>query len=250
MNFLRARSSLISNVSSLTNYGIRFPGISIGRLPLLAGSRSNFGYSAIRSVHKTEKKDHTSLITSESKHVAFHKMSLNALKNECRSRGIRVSGRKAELVDRITSHEGSSTRSSSTNSLKEAPPKKQSTKRSIHTSKVINTRVPDEVVPKLMSETVKTSETVGTRSIQQDPVGLQYTPTSVDEIQKIYANAIKSQTATNTKATSEPDLNNAIAAEIENSQNSLNSRDRVLLLSFATAVGIWWSMQYWEDRDR
>lgn len=248
MNFLRARSSLVSNVASLTNFGTRFPGISIGRLPLLAVSRSNFSYSAIRFVHKTEKKDHTSLITSDNKHVAFHKMSLNALKNECRSRGIRVSGRKAELVDRITSHEGNSERSS-INSLKEAPLKKRSPKRSIHTSKAINDSIPDKVVPKQMFETIKTSEKVGTKSVQQDHGRLQYTPTPVDKIQKAYANIIKSQTATNTKATSEPDLNNANAVGIEISQNQLNSRDKVFLLSFATIVGIWWSTQYWGDKE-
>lgn len=59
----------------------------------------------VRSVHQTSKTDSSTLL--QSKKSEFGLMSLNSLKAECRKRGLKISGRKAELVSRIQTFESS-----------------------------------------------------------------------------------------------------------------------------------------------
>lgn len=73
----------------------------------------------IRQVHNTKKNEHSPLLTNDS-HSAFTRMSLKTLKNECRSRGLKVSGRKSELVDRILLFEGRGSKKIHTSSVSRA----------------------------------------------------------------------------------------------------------------------------------
>lgn len=57
-----------------------------------------------RNVHETKKKDQSPLLSKKSE---FALMSLNTLKTECRKRGLKVSGRKADLVSRIATYDSS-----------------------------------------------------------------------------------------------------------------------------------------------
>lgn len=56
-----------------------------------------------RSVHQSSKNNATTLFSN--KNSEFSVMNLNSLKNECRKRGLKISGKKADLVSRITTHE-------------------------------------------------------------------------------------------------------------------------------------------------
>ncbi|KAH3672362.1 hypothetical protein WICMUC_004334 [Wickerhamomyces mucosus] len=58
-----------------------------------------------RLVHETSKKNSSSLLNTKSSE--FSLMSLNTLKQECRKRGLKVSGRKSELISRISTYETS-----------------------------------------------------------------------------------------------------------------------------------------------
>ncbi|KAH3678173.1 hypothetical protein WICPIJ_008908, partial [Wickerhamomyces pijperi] len=58
-----------------------------------------------RSVHSSSKQNQTTLLNS--KKSEFSLMSLNTLKIECRKRGLKVSGRKSDLVSRVTAYESS-----------------------------------------------------------------------------------------------------------------------------------------------
>ncbi|CCH41920.1 hypothetical protein BN7_1459 [Wickerhamomyces ciferrii] len=56
-----------------------------------------------RSVHQSSKTNSTPLFSN--KNSEFSVMSLNSLKVECRKRGLKISGKKAELVSRISTYE-------------------------------------------------------------------------------------------------------------------------------------------------
>ncbi|KAH3903303.1 Aim34p SCDLUD_000928 [Saccharomycodes ludwigii] len=64
------------------------------------------GSIGVRFVHNTNKQDHTTLFnTSNDK---YSKMSLKHLKIECKNRGLKVSGKKSDLISRISAFESSS----------------------------------------------------------------------------------------------------------------------------------------------
>lgn len=85
-----------------------------------------------RSVHQSSKNNATTLFSN--KNSEFSVMSLNSLKNECRKRGLKISGKKAELVSRITTHEKTfatqQVGSISTKASSKIPPK-EATKKSL-----------------------------------------------------------------------------------------------------------------------
>ncbi|AGO11250.1 AaceriACL011Cp [[Ashbya] aceris (nom. inval.)] len=79
-------------------------------LPLLAFEGSGLSSchwcpTAVRTVHNTPRKAQTTLLSTERKDSAFAAMNLKALRNECRSRGLQVSGRKSDLIERIVEFE-------------------------------------------------------------------------------------------------------------------------------------------------
>ncbi|CEP23908.1 unnamed protein product [Cyberlindnera jadinii] len=90
------------------------------------GRCAGMPHKQVRLVHQTTKKDATPLLNS--KKSEFSLMSLQTLKAECRKRGLKVSGRKAELVSRVANHEASfSTRDNANMSTMNRPALKTST---------------------------------------------------------------------------------------------------------------------------
>ncbi|AMD20141.1 HCL010Cp [Eremothecium sinecaudum] len=79
------------------------PSIRVASLPCL--STRLMPTTTIRTVHKTARNDSTTLFSSEKKLSSFKTMTLTSLKNECRSRGLKVSGKKSELLDRLAAFE-------------------------------------------------------------------------------------------------------------------------------------------------
>ncbi|AAS51217.1 ACL011Cp [Eremothecium gossypii ATCC 10895] len=79
-------------------------------LPLLAFegpglSTCRWYPTTVRTVHNTPSKAQTTLLSTAKKESAFSAMNLKALRNECRSRGLQVSGRKSDLIERIVDFE-------------------------------------------------------------------------------------------------------------------------------------------------
>ncbi|GAV30591.1 hypothetical protein PMKS-004105 [Pichia membranifaciens] len=60
--------------------------------------------TAIRNVHQTAKKE-TILLDSSSEKSRYTTMNLQGLKMECKKRGLKVSGRKLDLVQRLVSQD-------------------------------------------------------------------------------------------------------------------------------------------------
>lgn len=86
-----------------------------------------------RNVHQTSKKN-SLLVTSKQSEFAI--MSLNTLKMECRKRGLKVSGRKTELVSRIQNYESSF--STNVNSISTST----KSKRNSELKKILDTKKP------------------------------------------------------------------------------------------------------------
>lgn len=172
-----------------------------------------------RSVHNTSKKNHTSLITADMKHSSFHKMSLNALKNECRSRGLKVSGKKSELIDRIMSFNGGGG-------------KKVEKKQRMSTATPVKGAAAAAKL-KVPSSPVITSKTreVSTASTIPDLSAKSLTSLNI-------SSASDSGIATDTRATKQPDLRDNIVRGDE-----LTWRDRLFLAGFATVAVLWWGAQ-------
>lgn len=205
-------------------------------LPLASVPKPCHLQSAIRFVHNTNKKHHTSLITSDVKHLAFHKMSLNALKNECRSRGLKVSGKKAELVDRITSYQGS-TEEKAAKTNKRKISSSQLKRRSLHTSKIVDLNVKQRVMQKQMSETTPEAFTL-------DAIDQKSTLTSsTGEAPNNHDRAFEFEKATGTMAANKINLNDTVTIK-----ENLTTKDKTFLLLFGTLTGIWWSSQYMEEK--
>lgn len=93
-NDIKQQSKNFSSVSS--KYNLVVPNIPDYQL--------NTKYQTIsRSVHQSSKQNATTLFSN--KNSEFAVMSLNSLKGECRKRGLKVSGKKADLVSRISTFE-------------------------------------------------------------------------------------------------------------------------------------------------
>ncbi|QLL35068.1 hypothetical protein HG536_0H04440 [Torulaspora globosa] len=182
-------------------------------------STMNASIGLFRSVHNTSKKNHTSLITADMKHSSFHKMSLNALKNECRSRGLKVSGKKAELIDRIMTFNGSS-------GNKAAKMQRMSTASPVRgPTAAVKLKVPTSSI-----EMCKTRE-VSTASGKLDFQTKSFSPLNINS-------ATDSAIATDTQATKQADLRDNIVMGDE-----LTWRDRLFLAGFATVALLWWGAQ-------
>lgn len=210
----------------LRGFGIRLPRFCVPIKPSVFGQ--------LRLVHNTAKKDHTSLMTSDLKHSAFHKMSLNALKSECRVRGLKVSGKKAELVDRITSCEGRS---------------KPAQKRKISTKPPSNAKPKlKEAVPKQLFDTTNENGSTIPRSVftMKTPSPTEQAPRPTGEVLKSgNATGTKaaemmnmSGTAANAKAAERGTLSDTIAVE-----EQLTLKDKLFLLGFGTIAALWWGSQ-------
>ncbi|QLQ82191.1 hypothetical protein HG537_0G04460 [Torulaspora globosa] len=173
----------------------------------------------LRSVHNTSKKNHTSLITADMKHSSFHKMSLNALKNECRSRGLKVSGKKVELIDRIMSFNGGGGK------IVEKKQKMSTVSSTKKARDAVNLKVPKPSV------VIRQTRDVPTASAIADFSTKSHTSLNV-------SNALGSAIATDTQATKQMDLRDNIVIRDE-----LTWRDRLFLAGFATVAALWWGAQ-------
>lgn len=90
-------------VSSSARYNIVNPSISHD-VGVQSSLQSSFAESK-RFVHQTSKNQQTILLNSRKSDFAL--LSLKSLKQECRKRGLKVSGKKADLISRIQSFENS-----------------------------------------------------------------------------------------------------------------------------------------------
>lgn len=186
-------------------------------------SASNFSKISVRSVHDTKKKDSTTLVTSDKSSMAFHKMSLNTLKNECRSRGLKVSGRKAELVSRITSNQGLN----ELRLLKHTVPSCDPKKMTINTPKRASGKL-DQTTSTVMPERIKKPETITISSLKQDCYkNIQKAP----EPRFAESNTVTNKTTIGT--------NQAVISEYV-----ISARDKRFFFGFVTFVSIWWTSQY------
>lgn len=192
-------------------------------LPRAGGPMRPMLFGDLRQVHNTAKKHHTSLMTSDVKHSTFHKMSLNALKSECRVRGLKVSGRKAELVDRITSFEG------------KAKPVQKRHINTKHPSKVDSK--PKETVSKQLFDITTDVRTTIPRS-----VFTMKTPSLKEQAPRLGGNTLKSENVTNTKTTDQTVLGDTIFVE-----EKLTLKDKLFLLGFGTITALWWGSESGEQ---
>lgn len=81
---------------------------SLAKTELVTGSlfvpnppKSTHTAESVRSVHSTSKKS-TVLLDSHNNNSKYTTMNLNGLKMECKKRGLKVSGRKIELIQRLS----------------------------------------------------------------------------------------------------------------------------------------------------
>lgn len=72
-----------------------------------------FNINFSKSVHQSSKQNQSTLLSSKTNE--FSMMSVQSLKNECRKRGLKVSGRKNELVSRISDFDSASVKDSNKN---------------------------------------------------------------------------------------------------------------------------------------
>lgn len=133
------------NFSSITSkYNLVVPNIPDHQLSAPATKYQVFN----RSVHQSSKNNATTLFSSKTSE--FSVMSLNSLKTECRKRGLKVSGKKADLVSRITTHEQSfSTKQVGTMSTKSSS--------KLSTAKKLNNSSVKSSLAKQISKTFSTS---------------------------------------------------------------------------------------------
>ncbi|SCU81759.1 LAMI_0B07558g1_1 [Lachancea mirantina] len=225
-----------------------------------------------RSVHNTSAQSHTTILSSD-KLASFNIMSLKALKNECRSRGLKVSGKKLELVERIMAAESQGVLSRGTLGAVGA--------RKIHVSALLqkDTRAgatkPVDAVK--MPDVAATEASV---SAPEKDYILQIPPLSKNAAQKPVTNLEKQLSERNNADStngfpevSTPDQEKVIfqseapeaTVEIVNeefetakdtntptmsaqggSSKEFSGRDKTFFLGFVTAVTGWWSLKLWE----
>lgn len=220
----------------------------------------------VRSVHNTKKNEHTTLLNSD-KHGMFTRMSLKALKNECRSRGLKVSGRKSELVERILMFEGKTMQGIHTSSTKKA----KNDDSHIDFMYIPNVaelerarekRSKDDYivkVPPLTNDAKKVPITKSEKILEAkgkdaeekpltEKVGVIATP---DDTNTIKAPAgierveiVNEETETQSYALTKAHPN----FERKTSDEELSSRDKKFLFGFAGTVAAWWSLTTWGER--
>lgn len=172
---------------------------------------------SLRLVHNTKKTDTTPLVTSERTTMAFHKMSLASLRNECRSRGLKISGKKAELVARVSSHHGFD--QASTVSTKKA--KIFTKKRAIHTPRRISSDIADLTAAPKMSARTMTYETIAAQKVGKDAAKLMK---SITQRKVVTSTIVTNKTA-------------------KENGDEITAQDKIFFYGFVTIVGIWWCLQ-------
>ena len=152
--------SLLGRIVSQQFSGIRAdePGRSL-YLPftLLLKQPGAYKVSLHRYVHSTQTKSHLSFLMNNNDITPFQKFTVKVLKEQCKSRGLKLSGRKSDLLQRLITHDSCSNKKSS---VKINEPKK----------KRILINDPIEITKKLVSD--KTFRTIekNISSLQNTPV--------------------------------------------------------------------------------
>ncbi|CUS21715.1 LAQU0S03e09032g1_1 [Lachancea quebecensis] len=256
-------------------YFQQWKGVLTGVSPLTMASPRFSMFSVLRRisnrlVHSTPKKDHTTLL-SNAKLATFNVMSLKALKNECRTRGLKISGRKGELVDRILAFETSGL-------LADEPIK--NTARQIHITKcarsrsnpkpVDDVRMPDIAATEKSLETPEQEYIVHitplSKSADKKPVTKLEKELSVEEGSANVPPAVSTtdhdkvifQVDAPTDNVEVVDEEAELAADNQTSKDSnlcssreeLNNRDKMFILGFAAMLAGWWSLKFWGDKDK
>ncbi|SCU80886.1 LADA_0B10044g1_1 [Lachancea dasiensis] len=222
-----------------------------------------------RHVHSTLKKDHTTLLSSD-KLSRFNVLSLKALKGECRTRGLKLSGRKSELVDRILAFENTRI------SIGSAPILNT---RQFHTSKplaakgdskpVDDVKLPDVAATEDSLESVDKEYIVHitplSKTADEKPVTLlekellaeereeddlpQVSTTDLDkgifhaELSKENYD-IANEDAENATETDAYEQSDSLM-----SNERLNAKDKTFFLSAAAVVAGWWSLKFWDNNE-
>lgn len=227
------KSTMIRNIGRVWTNSTRLPGSPAATLSLWSAIKVCQSTWYVRNVHNTSKKHHTSLITSDIKHSAFHKMSLNALKSECRSRGLKVSGKKAELVDRITSFNGSNAKLTSVKKEKKMSTVSNASKPAntkLRVARPVVKTIKEATNPKLHPHKFSTAS------------GKLLLNTKVNKSASPNSSATISVNATNTKATNEIEVRDTMVVK-----EDLTWRDRIFLLGFGTVAALWWGSRGSEE---
>lgn len=223
-----------------------------------------------RFVHSTPKKDHTTLLSND-KLATFNVMSLKALKNECRTRGLKISGRKGELVDRILAFETSG--SLSGGAAKQAA-------RQLHISKSIrarnDTKPVDDVRMPDIAATEKSLETPEqeyivhitplSSSADKKPVTRLEKELSVEEVSANVPPAVSTTDhdkvifqvdaptdnieVVDEEAELDTDKRASENFGLHATKEELNSRDKTFLFGFAAALVGWWSLKFWDNKGK
>ncbi|CDO92998.1 unnamed protein product [Kluyveromyces dobzhanskii CBS 2104] len=214
-----------------------------------------------RQVHNTKKNEHSPILSTDS-HALFTRMSLNNLKKECRTRGLKVSGRKPELVDRILLSEGSGSKNLHTSATKKA--KNDS-------SHIDAMKIPNVNKLETEAESRKADYIVKIPSIVNDAAAEPKTKIE-KEYEKKLQSADSKPLAETVGTVATPDADNVIqtpsvsdqinvvnpeeellndSAEQKQKQKQkqqhdeeLSSRDKTFLYGFAGTVALWWSLKF------
>ncbi|SCW01508.1 LAFE_0E01200g1_1 [Lachancea fermentati] len=217
-----------------------------------------------RSVHQTSKNEHTPLLSTD-KLSTFNVMSLKALKTECRSRGLKVSGRKLELVDRILAFENM--RPSSGSISNEAarlihttrPKLSRSDRKPVDAVKIPNiaateaaldqpekdyiVKIPPLSKSAAQKPVTKLEKELDSRSGQTNQPPTVSTP---DHEKVIFQAEAPEEHFEIVNEEEERTTENKVSLHhnSESSQENLNKRDKTFILGFVAIVTGWWTLKY------
>ncbi|SCU91177.1 LAFA_0F02278g1_1 [Lachancea sp. 'fantastica'] len=230
--------------------------------------------SSRRLVHSTPRKDHTTLLSND-KLASFNVLSLKALKNECRNRGLKISGRKGELVDRILAFENTSKSLSGMSKI-------ASSARQLHVTSAAKQKGDSRPVDDVKLPDVAATED-SLQSLDKEYI-VHITPLSESADQRpvtmLEKELLASQTASEkppqvsttdhdkvifqadapeegfdivneeyeTANTNHHNLDAANTSGFSKESDSLSSKDKTFFLSVAGLVAGWWSLKLWTNK--
>lgn len=102
---------------------------------------------AHRYVHSTQTKSHLNFILNNNDMISFQKFTVKILKEQCKSRGLKLSGRKSDLLQRLITYDSRSHMRSNAKPQNEPP-------RSLFVDKPIkvNSTLLSEKIPKIIDK--------------------------------------------------------------------------------------------------
>lgn len=223
-----------------------------------------FNINFSKSVHQSSKQNQSTLLSSKTNE--FSMMSVQSLKNECRKRGLKVSGRKNELVSRISDFDSVSVKDSNKNfsttglkKFKSTPTlKKKGDASTIDYIKPVDISakklVDDDYIVKIPSLTTEASKTPVTKlekKLQTESSDLNETVVSQapGSEAKVFT---QTQVDVNETSLFDPQLEGSEAQEqeplfndkpYEYEKGDIPAGDKPFLYGFAAAVGAWFLLK-------